>query len=90
MLNPKAKRFGFGFYCGMSESGDGMERDELPLHVPGVAKVDARLGGTLVGSVLQRDDVGASAELLIAEVAHVLVRLLGSDRWLVEVGGLGR
>lgn len=55
------------------------------LHVSGVAKVNARLGSTLVGSVLQGDDILAGTELLIAEVANILVRLLGSNRWLVEV-----
>lgn len=60
----------------------------LRLHVPGVAKVDARLGGALVGAILQGDDVLAGTQLLLAKVAHILVRLLGTNRWLVEVRGL--
>lgn len=54
----------------------------------GVAEVDAGLGGALVGSVLQGDHVLAGTQLFLAEVSHVLVGLLGSDRWLVEVRGL--
>lgn len=75
----------------MSESdvwGGGSWLQDTDLHVPGVAEVDARLGGALVRSVLQGDDVGAGAQLLVAEVPHVLVGLLGANRWLVEVGGL--
>lgn len=53
-----------------------------------VAEVDAALVGALVGAVLQRDNALAGAHLLVAEVAHVLVRLLGADGWLAEVAGL--
>lgn len=56
--------------------------------MPGVAKVNARLGGALVGTILQGDDILASTQLLLAEVALILVRLLGANRWLVEFGGL--
>jgi len=68
--------------------GGGSWTQDADLHVPGVAEVDSGLGGALVRSVLQGDDIGAGAQLLIAEVAHVLVGLLGSNRWLVEVRGL--
>lgn len=53
-----------------------------------VAKVDATLGRTLVGTVLQRDDRLSCPQLLVRELALVLVRLLGSDRWLSVLAGL--
>ncbi|KAF4518354.1 hypothetical protein B566_EDAN007081 [Ephemera danica] len=49
------------------------------LHVSGVAEVDARLVGTLVAAVLQRDDTLTRSHLLLAELSHVLVSLLGSN-----------
>lgn len=92
-----------GRYCGFSyfgfiaewlyeEVAEAEEEAEggssLRLHVPGVAKIDARLGGALVGAILQGDDVLAGTQLLLAKVAYILVRLLGTNRWLVEVRGL--
>lgn len=56
-----------------------------PLHVPGVAKVNSALGSALVRAILQRDHILTSLELLIAELAHVLLRLLRSDRRLSHV-----
>jgi hypothetical protein len=52
----------------------------LCLHVPCVAEVDARLGGTLVGAVLQRNDVLAGAQLFLAELASILFRFFRADR----------
>lgn len=54
----------------------------------GVAKVDATLGRTLVGAVLQRDDRLSGPHLLVRELALVLVRLLRADRWLAVLTGL--
>lgn len=53
----------------------------------GVAKVDATLGCTLVGAVLQRDDRLAGPQLFVAELALVLVRFLGPDRRLAILTG---
>lgn len=53
-----------------------------------VAKVDATLGRTLVGTVLQRNDRLSCPQLFVGELAFVLVRLLGSDRWLSVLAGL--
>lgn len=53
----------------------------------GVAKVDATLGCTLVGAVLQRDDRLSGPQLFIAELAFVLVRFLRSDRRLAILTG---
>lgn len=53
-----------------------------------VAKVDAALGRTLVGTVLERDDGLAGPQLLVGELALVLVRFLGSDRGLAVLAGL--
>lgn len=55
------------------------------LHVPGVAEVNSALGSALVRAILQRDHILASLELLIAELAHVLLRLLRTDRRLSHV-----
>lgn len=53
-----------------------------------VAKVDATLGRALVGTVLQRDDGLAGPQLLVRELALVLVGLLRSDRRLAVLAGL--
>lgn len=53
-----------------------------------VAKVDAALGRALVRSVLQRDDGLAGPQLLVRELALVLVRLLRPDRRLAVLAGL--
>lgn len=53
-----------------------------------VAKVDATLGRTLIGTVLERDDRLSRPQLLVRELTLVLVRLLGSDRWLSVLAGL--
>lgn len=58
------------------------------LHVASVAEVDAGLVRTLVGSVLEWDDVLPGLELLVAEVPDVLLRLLWPDRWLSKVASL--
>lgn len=58
------------------------------LHVTRVAEVDARLVGTFVWAVLQRDDVLASLQLLVAEIPNVLLGLFRSDWWLVKVVSL--
>lgn len=58
------------------------------LHMPGVAKVNSALGRALVRPVLQRDHILASLQLLLAEVAHVLLGLLGSDGRFAKVSGL--
>lgn len=49
------------------------------LHMSGVAKVNATLGRTLVGTVLQRDDCLTGTHLLVAELAFVLVSFLRAD-----------
>lgn len=53
-----------------------------------VAKVDSALGRALVGTVLQRDDGLAGPQLLVRELALVLVRLLRSNRGLAVLAGL--
>lgn len=58
------------------------------LHVPGVAEVDATLVGALVAAVLQADDALAGLELLVREVADVLVGLLRADARLAVGAGL--
>ena len=58
------------------------------LHVPGVAEADAALVGALVAAVLQADDALARLELLLREVADVLVGLLRPDARLAVVAGL--
>ncbi|KAF4518353.1 hypothetical protein B566_EDAN007080, partial [Ephemera danica] len=58
------------------------------LHVSGVAEVDARLVGTLVAAVLQRDDTLTRSHLLLAELSHVLVSLLGSNAGQTVVASL--
>ena len=55
-----------------------------------VAEAHAGLRGALVGAVLQVDDALGGAELLVTELAHVLLSLLGTDGGLAEVAGLGR
>lgn len=59
----------------------------MTLHMSGVAKVDATLGRSLVGAVLQRDDRLSGSELFIAELTFVLVRFLRADRRLAILTG---
>ena len=54
----------------------------------GVAEVDAALGGALVAAVLQANDALAGLQLLLREVAHVLVRLLWADARLAVTARL--
>lgn len=53
-----------------------------------VAKVDATLGRTLVGTVLQRNDGLSRPQLLVRELALVLVRFLGPNRRFAVFAGL--
>lgn len=55
------------------------------LHVSSVAKVDAALVGAFVAAILKTDDTLARLQLLLREVAHVLVGLLRSDTRLAVV-----
>lgn len=58
------------------------------LHVASVAEVDAGLRGALVRAVLQRNHILTCFELLVAEVANVLLGLLWTDTGLVEIVSL--
>lgn len=54
------------------------------LHVSRIAEIDAALRGALIRAVLQRNHRLAGAQLLLAKVTDVLVRLLRADRRLAE------
>lgn len=56
--------------------------------MPRVAEIQTALVGSFVGTVLQRDDGIAGAQLFIGELARVLLGFLGSDRRLAELGAL--
>ena len=56
--------------------------------MPGVAEVDAGLGGSLVAAHLQADGVLAGVELLLSELASVLLGLLGAQARLAVAGRL--
>lgn len=58
------------------------------LHVSGVSKVDPRLGGPFVASVLEADDALAGTELIFGEVSHVFVGFLRPDAWFSVIGPL--
>lgn len=52
----------------------------------GVTEVHAGSVGALVRAVLQVDDALAGAQLLLAEVALVLIGRLGSEEWTGPLG----
>lgn len=53
-----------------------------------IAEGHARLSGTLVGAILQVDNALGSPELLLGEVADVLLRLFWANGRLIKLRSL--
>lgn len=68
--------------------GDNYNGISLSLHVSSVAEVDAWLIGTFVWSILKWDDILASFQLLVGEVADIFLSFFWSNSRLTEVVGL--
>lgn len=58
------------------------------LHVSSVAEIESTLVGSLVGSVLEGDDSVSGSQLLLRELAFILLGFLGSNRRLTILGCL--